>query len=259
MKFNPITRQMEPEKFSAERGEQGPPGNPGIQGPKGERGEIGPKGERGFDGKKGEKGDAGPQGISGEKGYRGDRGFSGMPGSPGIKGDKGDPGQRGQVGLKGENGKDGTPIHYTARSPSNDLGEDGEWVFNSFREVFHKESGKWKFYTMMGGGGSTKVRSIQDIGNVKLTNLTIGDNLQWNGVYWSNSQEDSLANQNVQLDTVDATTTYIGYALPGVLTSAAGWKIKKIITSGDDLSITWADGNNNFDNIWDNRAGLSYS
>lgn len=51
--------------------------------------------------------------------------------------------------------------------------------------------------------------------------------------------------------------TYIGNALPGTATSAASWRIKRITDATGD--IVWADGNGNYDNIWDNRAALSYS
>lgn len=51
---------------------------------------------------------------------------------------------------------------------------------------------------------------------------------------------------------------YIGEAAIGSATNAAVWRIKKIDeTSG--LIITWADGNSNFDNVWDLRADLTYS
>ena len=62
----------------------------------------------------------------------------------------------------------------------------------------------------------------------------------------------------LQVDTV-GTTTYLGYANAGTLTSGATWAIKKIVETGSDVSITWADGNNSFDNIWDNRLTLTYS
>lgn len=53
---------------------------------------------------------------------------------------------------------------------------------------------------------------------------------------------------------------YIGIASPGSLTSAAVWKIKKLVYSGTNVvQILWADGNTTFDNIWDNYASLSYS
>lgn len=52
---------------------------------------------------------------------------------------------------------------------------------------------------------------------------------------------------------------YIGEAEPGSLTSDPVWRIKKVDFTGDDSAITWADGNSNFDNIWDDHLSLSYS
>ena len=52
---------------------------------------------------------------------------------------------------------------------------------------------------------------------------------------------------------------YEGWAQTGntPLTSQAIWAIKKYTyTSGDLTSITWADGNTQLDNIWDNRATM---
>lgn len=54
-----------------------------------------------------------------------------------------------------------------------------------------------------------------------------------------------------------ATYTYIGEAAAGTATSAASWRIKRLTNA--DNTIVWADGNTNQDNIWDNRAALSYS
>lgn len=54
-----------------------------------------------------------------------------------------------------------------------------------------------------------------------------------------------------------ATYTYIGEATAGTATSAASWRIKRLTNA--DNTIIWADGNTNFDNIYDNRASLSYS
>ena len=53
---------------------------------------------------------------------------------------------------------------------------------------------------------------------------------------------------------------YIGVAQPGSLTSESKWQIRKMSYSGNlTTAILFADGNTNFDNIWDNRASLSYS
>lgn len=64
----------------------------------------------------------------------------------------------------------------------------------------------------------------------------------------------------IELDVVSSTVTYLGEANPGTATSAASWRIKKLVSDpSGDLTITFADGNSSFDNIWDNRASLSYS
>jgi hypothetical protein len=62
----------------------------------------------------------------------------------------------------------------------------------------------------------------------------------------------------------DGDTLYIGDALPGTATSSATWSIKRVVFTEDgggntDAVTTWADGNSNRDNIWDNHLALSYS
>jgi len=53
---------------------------------------------------------------------------------------------------------------------------------------------------------------------------------------------------------------YIGRAQPGTADSEAGWQIRKITYSGDDpTSVLFADGKNEYINVWDDRAGYSYS
>jgi hypothetical protein len=53
--------------------------------------------------------------------------------------------------------------------------------------------------------------------------------------------------------------TYIGEAVSGTATSAARWRIRKLVDTSGDLAITFADGNKNMDNVWDDRASLTYS
>lgn len=58
-------------------------------------------------------------------------------------------------------------------------------------------------------------------------------------------------------DSGDSNITYIGKAAWGSATSSAVWQIQKIDeTTG--MVITWG-GTGAFDNIWNNRASLSYS
>jgi hypothetical protein len=53
---------------------------------------------------------------------------------------------------------------------------------------------------------------------------------------------------------------YQGWAAPGSATSAAAWAIVRHTYTGALLTATeFADGNLNFDNVWDDRATLTYS
>jgi hypothetical protein len=74
-------------------------------------------------------------------------------------------------------------------------------------------------------------------------------------------------------DSIDLTTrvddtgaggiSYVGHAHPGSTEASAAWRIKRITsTTVGPQTITkteYADGNQYFDNIWNNRAALSYS
>lgn len=51
---------------------------------------------------------------------------------------------------------------------------------------------------------------------------------------------------------------YLGEAAPGTTDSQALWRIQRI-TTGAGVTIEWADGNDYFDNVWDDRAALSYA
>ena len=59
-------------------------------------------------------------------------------------------------------------------------------------------------------------------------------------------------------NSVDSNVQYVGKASIGASTSDAVWQIKKIdCTTG--TVITWADGNDNYDNNWSNREAISYA
>mgnify|MGYP001570753858 CR=1 FL=1 len=66
---------------------------------------------------------------------------------------------------------------------------------------------------------------------------------------------------NQRVEYASATVQYVGYASPGSLTSASVWQIRRL-TYDDRRRLTtveFADGNANRDNVWENRATLSYS
>jgi len=55
-----------------------------------------------------------------------------------------------------------------------------------------------------------------------------------------------------------AGTEYVGKAICGANTASPVWQIQRMVTVGSVDTITWADGDGKFDNIWDNRAALTY-
>lgn len=61
-----------------------------------------------------------------------------------------------------------------------------------------------------------------------------------------------------KIDEVNSGTTYIGYTLPGVLSSDPYWLIKRITVSGTVTSIDYSSTNKGFNVMWDSRTGLTY-
>jgi hypothetical protein len=66
---------------------------------------------------------------------------------------------------------------------------------------------------------------------------------------------------SIEVDFVGDTIIYKGWSNPGKLTTEPAWRIQKITFVGtdEDVTIRWADGDGEFNNIWDNRLGLTYS
>ncbi len=63
-----------------------------------------------------------------------------------------------------------------------------------------------------------------------------------------------------QVDFIDDNHIYIGEANPGSEFSESVWRIKYITIMNDgDVSIVWADGDDLFDNVWNNRESYIYS
>ena len=54
---------------------------------------------------------------------------------------------------------------------------------------------------------------------------------------------------------------YVGETIPGSATSDSTWRIKKITYDGSNnpTDVQWADGNTNFDKIWDKRSDGTYT
>jgi hypothetical protein len=65
--------------------------------------------------------------------------------------------------------------------------------------------------------------------------------------------------EKIIIDEADGTTTYFGYAKQGAATSASDWQIVRATLSGTTTTFEYADGDEDYDNEWDERANLSYS
>lgn len=65
--------------------------------------------------------------------------------------------------------------------------------------------------------------------------------------------------KTIRIDEVSSSIMYIGEAAIPVAESAAFWRIRKFETTGTVTKMLWADGDENFDNVWADRTTLSYS
>lgn len=64
----------------------------------------------------------------------------------------------------------------------------------------------------------------------------------------------------IRYDETATGITYIGKAVPGTSAASALWQIRKLDeTLSPDFNVTFADGNADFDNVWNDRDSLTYS
>ncbi len=94
-----------------------------------------------------------------------------------------------------------------------------------------------------------------------ITKVTHGGNLitATGDVNVTNTVTTQTINYSIRIDDVsELDTTYIGKADIGSSTSASVWQIHKVDETSGNIFL-WADGNDNFDNIWDNRTSLTYN
>lgn len=125
--------------------------------------------------------------------------------------------------------------------------DDQTWDGKVKNLVYDVGSMGWVAETQAGGGGGGG-------GDASAANQVTG-----NASLASIDSKTPLIDYAVRVDDVGSGISYVGNAVAGSATSSAAWKIKRITDSNGDLTIEFADGNVNFDNVWDNRASLSYS
>ena len=129
-----------PQGPRGEKGEQGPEGKVGPQGPRGEKGEQGPEGKIGPQGPRGEKGEQGPEGKVGPQGPRGEQGLQGKIGPQGPRGEKGEPGLEGKTGPQGPRGEKGEQGLQGKIGPQGPRGEKGNSTVQNNAYLVQSES-----------------------------------------------------------------------------------------------------------------------
>lgn len=86
------------------------------------------------------------------------------------------------------------------------------------------------------------------------TKINVNIPLGYDGNGYSKNTSKCLATIMVESGDI----LYFAYAAPGTATSTAKWRAKKMdFTTG--MVVTWADGNQEFDNVATSLASLSYS
>lgn len=86
--------------------------------------------------------------------------------------------------------------------------------------------------------------------------------MAWEAATGSLSEGTTVTTATVKTTITDQATAdilYVGVADIGSSNASAVWQIKKVETVGNVTTTTYADGNSNFDNVWNNRATLTYA
>ena len=68
----------------------------------------------------------------------------------------------------------------------------------------------------------------------------------------------SSENFDVKVDSPSDTITYVGKAARLSPSSSQVWQIKRIDTGTLAADISWSDGTDKFDKVWDDRATYTY-
>lgn len=120
-------------------------------------------------------------------------------------------------------------------------------------QVLQYDNGLWKNKTVAGVGSAVHNETVG------LQGGTTGEYYHLTAAEYQNVQE--LDMQLARKIDFDGDYIYKGEAVPGTLVTDAIWRISKtyLDPTDGDVTITWADGNANFDNVWSNHLSLSYS
>jgi hypothetical protein len=74
---------------------------------------------------------------------------------------------------------------------------------------------------------------------------------------WNQTLQEAHANYNTKV-TVSGSITYVALSQPGTLQATPLWQVKKIDQTTGTV-VTWADGDDKFDNVATDLTALTYS
>lgn len=103
-------------------------------------------------------------------------------------------------------------------------------------------------------GNATEAKQIEEIGKLNLLNEQV--TTIKNAV---STLDNKIFFEPVLIDESNPNIIYKGFASPAANAEEAVWAIQRISNTGDVCSYQWADGNKNFDNIWNKRSELLYA
>jgi hypothetical protein len=102
-------------------------------------------------------------------------------------------------------------------------------------------------------GIATELKQIEEINKLTALNDAVS-NIKTS----VNTLDSKIFFEPVLIDESNPNIIYKGFASPAAKTDEAVWAIQKVSNTGDICSYQWADGDKNFDNVWNNRAALLY-
>lgn len=107
-------------------------------------------------------------------------------------------------------------------------------------------------------GTAETIRAIADSSGNLMVNLAAGEEINIGTLVVGTVSQMPYA---ILVDgTTTTNVTYLGLGTPGSNASSAVWQIKKIDeTTANVAIINFADGDSNFDNVWDDRGTATYS
>lgn len=103
-------------------------------------------------------------------------------------------------------------------------------------------------------GYATKAKQEEELTQLQTLQLTV-DEMKLDLA----ALNDKAMIEPILVDETNPQVVYKGYANPGANPAQPDWAILKISNDAGIFTYQWADGNKQFDNIWDNRETLSYS